>query len=376
MYRVVPTNGREQQKALEAVAVAYAEADLSESERLRDRGELNVSAAALERAKDRLREFVPRALHDRLSTAFDNLELVTRLDGIRTERTLIKPRRDRGAEQILSVTSTLEDDPAQSSSAPARTYEDIFRQARIGAPGDDPAVVAARVRASQVRGALVAALDDWSACATDQDQQVWVLAVVRHADPDYWRDRVRDRATWDDTAALRDLADKAPLAEQSPHLLAILGARLRARKIDAEPLLGRVVTAYPADFWVNVEMGNTLFEQSNLAEAIGYYRAALALRPETVSVPYALGGMYLSLHRWDQAIAEFEQAIRVDQNSSIGVLLSRHFSAHAHRQFSTMGFLLGITAFLNQHAKFKRRPVLSGLLDDVRCKSLACLRFS
>jgi serine/threonine-protein kinase len=192
----------------------------------------------------------------------------------------------------------------------------MFRQARIGAPGDDPAVVAARVRASQVRGALVEALDDWAACATDQDQQAWVLAVVRHADPDPWRDRVRDRATWDDSAALRDLVDKAPLAEQSPHLLAVLGARLRARKIDAEPFLGRVVAAYPADFWVNVEMGNALFEQSNPAEAIGYYRAALALRPETVSVHYALGGMYLSLHRWDQAIAEFEQTIGLDPENA------------------------------------------------------------
>jgi len=69
-------------------------------------------------------------------------------------------------------------------------------------------------------------------------------------------------------------------------------------------------------------------------------------------------------------------ALTPARKSSNGVLSSRHFSAQAHRQFSTMGFLLGITAFLNQHAKFKLRPVLPGLLDDVRCKSLACLRFS
>ena len=80
-----------QRTALEAAAVAYAEADLSESDRLRDKGEFNASAAVLQRAKDRLREFVPPELRDRLSTAFDNLELVTRLDAIRLERALVKP---------------------------------------------------------------------------------------------------------------------------------------------------------------------------------------------------------------------------------------------------------------------------------------------
>ena len=82
-----------QRTALEAAAVAYAEADLSESERLRDRGEFKASAAVLRRAKDRLGEFVPPELRDRLSTAFANLELVTRLDAIRLERALVKPRR-------------------------------------------------------------------------------------------------------------------------------------------------------------------------------------------------------------------------------------------------------------------------------------------
>src|SRR4029453_6453153 len=81
-----------QRTALEAAAGAYAEADLSESERLRDRGEYKAAAAVLRRAKDRLREFVPPELRDRLSTAFANLELVTRLDAIRLERALVKPR--------------------------------------------------------------------------------------------------------------------------------------------------------------------------------------------------------------------------------------------------------------------------------------------
>ena len=306
-----------QRTALEAAAVAYAEADLSESEQLRDRGEFKASAAVLQRAKDRLGEYVPPELRDRLSTAFDNLELVTRLDAIRIERALLEPQADLGADQILSVTAV----PGmptrlRSESASGRHYEEAFRDAGVGAPGDDPAEAAARVRASPVRGALVAALDDWAACAADPDQQAWVLAVVRQADPDPWRDRVRDPATWDNPEALRDLADRAPVAEQSPQLLAVLGARLRARDLDAVAFLERVASAYPTDFWVNIEMGNALYHQSNSVEAIGYYRAALALRPQTVSLHYALGGLYLGLHRWDGAIAEYEQAVRLDPDNA------------------------------------------------------------
>ncbi len=106
------------------------------------------------------------------------------------------------------------------------------------------------------------------------------------------------------------------MAEQSPQLLAVLGARLRARDLDAVAFLERVASAYPTDFWVNIEMGNALYHQSNSVEAIGYYRAALALRPQTVSLHYALGGLYVGLHRWDGAIAEYEQAIRLDPDNA------------------------------------------------------------
>jgi serine/threonine-protein kinase len=305
-----------QRTALEAAAVAYAEADLSESERLRDKGEFKASAAVLQRAKDRLREFVPPELRDRLQAAFDTLELVTRLDAIRLERALVKPYVDLLGPLLLPATENSKDaQGSRQETPPGRHYEEAFRKAGIGAPGDDVAQAAARVRASPVRGALVAALDDWAACATDQKQQAWVLEVVREADPNPWRNRVRNPATWDDSKALGELAERAPVAEQSPQLLVVLGARLRAKKLDAVPFLARVVAAYPADFWANIEMGNALVHQSNTVEAIAFYRTALMLRPQTVSVHYALGGMYLSMKRWDQAIAEFEQAVRLDPDN-------------------------------------------------------------
>jgi eukaryotic-like serine/threonine-protein kinase len=305
---VVWWNG--QRAAVEAAAAAYAEADLNESERLRDQGEFKASAAVLQRAKDRLGEFVPPELRDRLATAFANLELVERLDAIRLERARVKP-----PAETLSALVTPQTEAANGTAA-GRHYAETFRQAGIGVPGDDPTEVAARVRASPVRGALVAALDDWAACAADGDQLAWVLAVLRHADPDPWRDRVRDPATWDDPEALRDLTGRVRLSEQSPHLLAVLGARLRAKKIDAVPFMARVAAAYPRDFWANIELGNAYLGQANAAEAAESYRLALELRPEVTSVRYALGCMYLGLRRWDKCVAEFEQAIRLDPDNA------------------------------------------------------------
>jgi tetratricopeptide (TPR) repeat protein len=267
----------------------------------------------LGRAKDRLGEFVPPELRDRLATAFANLELVTRLDAIRLERGLAKPP----TPLVLPLSEVPKDGHELGGETPSgRHYEEAFRGAGIGAPGDDPAEAAARVRATPLRGTLVAALDDWAACATDRDQQAWVLAVVQRADPDPWRDSVRDPATWDNPEALRDLAARAPVPKQSPQILAVLGARLRGKKLDAVPFLTRVVSAYPADFWVNIELGNALWSGSSLVEAVGYYRTALALRPQTVSLHYALGGLYLGLRRWDEAIAEYEQAIRLDPENA------------------------------------------------------------
>ncbi len=237
------------------------------------------------------------------------MELVRRLDAIRLERAIVQPPVGLLGALIAPVT----DDPKgpRGESISVRHYAEEFDKAGIGKPGDDPVAIAAKIQASPVRAMLVSALDDWSACAADRNQQDWILAVVRRADPDTWRDRVRDPTTWDDVEALCDLADHAPVAGQSPHLLAVLGARLRACNQNAKAFMARVASTYPADFWVNIEMGNELHQENNWLEAIGFYRTALALRPQTLSLCYALGDEYLNLKRWDEAIAEYEQAVRL-----------------------------------------------------------------
>ena len=75
--------------------------------------------------------------------------------------------------------------PEAETRAPfARKYEQVFREAGLGAYGDDPPAVAARVATSPVRDALLAALDDWAVSDVDLTRAKWVLTVARLADPD------------------------------------------------------------------------------------------------------------------------------------------------------------------------------------------------
>src|SRR5207253_693396 len=96
-------------------------------------------------------------------------------------------------------------------------YEAAFRGAGLGQVNDPPEVVAARVKASDIRDALVAALDDWYTCTGDPPRQGWLLEVARQADraPTGWRGRARDLETWKIKAIRDEVVATAPVADQS-----------------------------------------------------------------------------------------------------------------------------------------------------------------
>ncbi len=68
-----------------------------------------------------------------------------------------------------------------------RDYESAFREAGLGAIGDDTAGVARRITASSVRQPLLVALCDWAVCADLEIRRAWVLEVARRVDPEPWR---------------------------------------------------------------------------------------------------------------------------------------------------------------------------------------------
>ena len=200
--------------------------------------------------------------------------LVARLEAIRLNRVVIvKGRQNR----------------AQSD----RDYAQEFQAAGLAAVGDNQATVATRLADTPVKRELVAALDDWAVCTDDVLRRKWLMDVARKADPDPWRDRVRDPdpQAWKDRARLAELARTAPMEHESLHLLVALGSRLQddGGDQDAISFLRRVQRAHPADFFANYMFACALRETGDAWAAVGHFRAALAVRPDAANGWYGLG---------------------------------------------------------------------------------------
>jgi serine/threonine-protein kinase len=198
-------------------------------------------------------------------------------------------------------------------------YESAFADAGLGRMEDKIEVVSARVRDSALNAELVAALDDWASCTTDRRRREWLLAVARGADRNEARNRLRqpelwnDVKLWKDPKRLKQLTEDFKAAEFSPQLATALN-----RKSDGDAAVGLLTKAqsrYPQDFWLNFELGATLYESGRWDEALGYYRAALAIRPDVSIAHNGLGLALYSTGRRDEALGQLEQAVSIDPNS-------------------------------------------------------------
>jgi tetratricopeptide (TPR) repeat protein len=276
------------------------EAALDKALVLRQQARWGEVAAVLEQARQVLGDTGPEDLRHRLDVAEAELALINRLDAIRMRRmTWVGRQFDLQAAE--------------------REYAAAFREAGLGEVGDDQEAVAARVRASGVSVWLLAALDDWAWLAEVSEAQPWLLGVIRRAAPDPWGDRVRGPALWHDHQAKQALADEilrddgARVGELSPQTLGLFGLVLR-RTAAAVPLLRAAQRRYPNDFWLSFQLGTLLYEAKKLDEAVGYYRVAVALRPDAPAAHHNLGVTLADNKDLDGAIAEYKKAIELDAN--------------------------------------------------------------
>jgi serine/threonine-protein kinase len=262
------------------------QADLREADRLLQQSAYPEAGVALERAQSRLGDGGPFWLYSVVEAARRDHEFLVRLEAIRVNRSTL-------AEGGLSHAAQMHYNKDRAD----RDYSKAFRDQGLDEAPNDPEGTAARVRASRWAAHLVAALDDWAACATDPARQDWALGVARRADPNPWRDRVRDPAVWRDGKALAELARAAP-AEQPLSLLLALGERLTVCGEDGVGFLQRVREQHPEDFWANLALALALHGAAhhpggNPEPALVYYETALEIRPGTVAVLNNLGGVLL-----------------------------------------------------------------------------------
>jgi len=107
-------------------------------------------------------------------------------------------------------------------------YADAFRDLGIDVDALDPAEAGSRVRARPLRLELAAALDDWTFVRRWVARPGWehLTDVARCADPDPWRNRVRDFWQRDDPKALPELAASDEVGRMPPAAQVRLGRAL------------------------------------------------------------------------------------------------------------------------------------------------------
>lgn len=285
------------------------EVALVQMEGFRDKLHFQQARATLEQAELLLGDAPIPAQRMRLAQARRDLELAARIDAIHLGR-------------LVLLGGNLAPADADADSA----YAEAFRAAGIGGEQDGAPAVAARIRDSNLRPAVEAALDEWFFLAGSSARRAWLRQVRTQVDPGGGWAAIWTLIETRDTAGMPVKVRQAKGI--SLWLLLACGEVLAQeghREESAEVLLMAYDRA-PDDFWVNYQLGALLCEDKP-ADAVGFCRAAVAIRPDSSQAYNNLGAALAKLGRANEAVAVYQRSAALDVNQAIahhniGILLN------------------------------------------------------
>jgi serine/threonine-protein kinase len=294
-----------------------AETSLAEADLLRRQGKWSEALAATRRAGELVRDEDSPELRQRLDRVVADLKMGARLEEIRLQH----------AERMGK-------DSQYDYAAGSRAFATAFRNYDLDVLSLDPDEAARRIAASEIKEQLIVALDDWARDLLEQDRAAMgrLLDVASRADPDDWRNRFRAELAQRNRQALTKLADRPEVRDLPPATVALLADALaRAGEVGrAVKLLGQAQRRHPADFWLNHELAYFLqsLDPPGTDAALGFYRAALALRPTSPGTYHNLGRALSLQNKLDEAEAAFQHAVALQPDYSyahngLGVILTR-----------------------------------------------------
>jgi len=250
-----------------------------------------------------------------------------------------------------------------------RDYQEAFVGLGIDLTANSTEEAALSLRARPRLSDLTSALDAWAKFRLDHPNQPGtdgsvILAAVRAADPDEWRQRLRDHMEQADAGELLELAsstalDALPvrtvnllarlledtgqvtaaiqLLEQSRRhhpedavLLFELGvALLRTESPDADGAIAcqrAALALCPEATYLWSALGLALEKGGEEGEALYCYQRALDLRPENAQAHFNLGNHHRQQGRLEEALVEYRRAAELDPESSdyqqfVGIVL-------------------------------------------------------
>jgi tetratricopeptide (TPR) repeat protein len=203
-----------------------------------------------------------------------------------------------------------------------REYPKAFQQAGLAMVPGRQKEVAALIQQSAIKEQLLAALDDWAWVVRKKDAGLCsrLMEAARLADPDAWRDQVRDPTLWKDSQAIVKLAEQAEadqphMASLSPQMLCLVCFMLPQGP--QEKWLRQAQALHPADFWINFNLAFILAENKLPLEAAGFCRVALVLRPSTAAVYNNLGLALLAQKDLPAAIDAYKKALDIEPKNAL-----------------------------------------------------------
>jgi Flp pilus assembly protein TadD len=213
--------------------------------------------------------------------------------------------------------AALKDGKFDAKAACAATAE-AFRGYGLDPDSLDPREAGERIRARTIQRQLVEALDHWALTgrAVGGGGWAWAAAAVCAADPDEGRCRLRDAWGRQDGKAVEELLVSATAEEWSSLLwiaptLVMEGGAANERIVR---LLQQAQEQHPDDFWPNHQLAQYLQHSRppRLEEAVRYYTAAVALRPQSPGARLNFGDTLAEKGLLDEAIAQYRKAIHLE----------------------------------------------------------------
>jgi serine/threonine protein kinase/Tfp pilus assembly protein PilF len=269
--------------------------------------------AALGRAQGRLAAGGTELLRERIRQARADLDMVSELEEVR-----------------LLCAQVKDDHFDRTPLHPG--YSAAFRAFGLDVLTLEPEEAVSRIASSAVRERLIVALDTWATYRRSENKEeadrLWLIA--NKADSDQWRKQLRTPEFRDNVSKLVALAADKAAVEQPPEALDLLGNLLyhKEKYNEAVSLLRSAQIRHPDDFWINELLGLCLGSMENLraAQAIGYYRAAVAIRPTSPGALLNLSTALKADKQQDEAIACLHKAIQLKPDyamahSQLGYLL-------------------------------------------------------
>jgi tetratricopeptide (TPR) repeat protein len=289
----------------QTAAETEARAALQEAVRWQQEEKWSEALSAVRRAQAALRGFgLDTDLRQKVHELGKDFEMAQRLEEARLQRTALKNEKF--------------DDEACIAA-----YREAFEWYGQDVEHGDAGAAAEFVSSRSISMQLVAALDYWASLFSrkgKRQERTHLLAVARAADTVAWRNRLRDAAANGDGKAVDELLASADVEKLLPTTLSLLESFSdRQEKVSGKrtaALLRRVQRRHPADVWVNYDLAELLrhLQPPQLEEAIGYYRVAVALRPQSPGAHVSLGVALREMGCLDEAIAEFREAIHIKKD--------------------------------------------------------------